>query len=408
MNIFITVLIALFFGAYYIFSAPSVRTPEQETEYAIKYADLRAIIECTAAVHNAHLNGTYFQDICIEQNGIQSEMICLDKRMNITSCDGASVYNYVVTTSGTIPSTQFNNTMTILEKKFADAGSFGIFQSGFVISGATVTKRAVPKSLISQMHMMDGQLVYVTQFAKIDPEKQFTPQDVDNIVCPAGTSKILRFGRWQCIGYNTKTSCPGDTVWDYYTNSCIADESLRPLCSSVQTAILVDNVWECVDPFPNRKCDGDTVAKLNYTTMEWECITDPNKTATNSKCSHIKMQVSPGRGGSSVSFKKLTCTECEKMIVDEDTCVAHCIPDPDKITSNGCYPGDATECTGEHKGLYFGFPDAMYVNYVDDIAGKTVIMGDDHTQNRKFNCMDCGERYVDTEVSFAPYVTVCE
>ena len=66
MNIFLTVLVALFLGAYYIFSAPSVRTPAQETEYAIKYADLRAIIECTAAVHNAILNGIEFQDVCVE------------------------------------------------------------------------------------------------------------------------------------------------------------------------------------------------------------------------------------------------------------------------------------------------------------------------------------------------------
>ena len=82
MNIFITVLVALFLGAYYIFSAPSVRTPSFETDYAVKYADLRGIIECAAAVHNANLAGTKFVDICVEQNGIQSDIVCLDRRMN--------------------------------------------------------------------------------------------------------------------------------------------------------------------------------------------------------------------------------------------------------------------------------------------------------------------------------------
>ena len=407
MNIFLTVLVALFLGAFYMFTAPSVRTPEQETEYAIKYADLRAIIECTAAVHNSVINGNVFSDDCVKQNGIQSDVICLDKRMNITSCTDKSAYNYVVTTSGTIPNTQFNNTMTILEKNFADAGSFGIFQNGYVISGATVTKRPIPKTLIAQMHMTDGQLVYVTQFAKTSPAAQFTLPDVDDVVCPVGTSKILRFGRWQCIGYNTKTSCTGDTVYDYSTDSCVPDDSLKPLCSSVQTAIMVDGIWECVDPFPDRKCDGNTMAKLNYTTMTWECVVDPNKTATNTKCSYIKGPVNPGRGRESVSRQKLTCTDCEKMLVDEDTCVAHCVPDTTKITSTSCYPNDATECSGENRGLYFGFPDVKYINYVSEIAGKTIYFDSAHSQNRKFNCMDCGERGVDTEKSFPPFVTVC-
>ena len=407
MNIFITVLVALFLGAYYIFSAPSVRTQSFETEYAVKYADLRGIIECAAAVHNANLAGTKFVDICVEQNGIQSDIVCLDRRMNLTSCDGISSYNYVVTTSGKIPDAQFNNAMTILENNFADAGSFGIFQSGFIISGATVSKRAVPKSLATQMHMQDGQLVYITQFAKTDPATEFVAPIVDDVVCPPDTSKVLRFGRWQCVGYNTKTSCAGDTIWDYTTNSCVPDDSLKPLCGAVQTAILVDGVWECVDPFPARQCDGNTVPKLNYTTMSWECITDPNKTPTNTKCSFIKMPVEIGRGRTSISRQKLTCTECEKMLVDENTCIAHCVPDIEKIKSAGCYPGDATTCAGDSRGMYFGFPDAKYVRYVSEIGEHTVVLDAEHSQNRKFNCMDCGARGVNTEKSFPPYITVC-
>lgn len=407
MNIFLTVLIALFLGAYYIFSAPSVRTPDFETEYAIKYADLRAIIECTAAVHNANLNGVIFQDVCVEQNGIQSDIVCLDKNMRLADCEGNTSYNYVITTSGQIPNAQFNNTMTILENNFADAGGFGVFQSGGIIAGDTATKRPVPSALISHMHIHDGQLVYLTQFAKIAPAAQFAPADVDDVVCPVGTSKIFRFGRWQCVGYNTKTVCAGDTIWDYSTDSCVPDDSLKPLCNSIQTAILVDGVWECVDPFPDKKCDGNTTAKLNYTTMTWECVVDPNKTETNTKCSHLKNTVIPGRGKSSVTRQVLACTDCEKMLIDEDTCVAHCVPAPDKIASEKCYPDDATACSGENRGLYFGFPDAGYIANVDAISGKAVPMDTSHSQNRKFNCMDCGKRGINTEKSFPPYIIVC-
>lgn len=407
MNIFLTVLVALFLGAYYMFSAPSVRTVEQETEYAVQYADLRGIIECTAAVHNAVLQGTQFVDICVEQNGIQSDILCLDKRMNITSCGETSKYNYVITTSGTIPNTQFNNVMTMLEKHFADAGSFGIFQSGFIISGATVSKHTVPKSLITTANISDGQLVYLTQFATPTPNAQFTPSEIDDVVCPAGTSKVLRFGRWQCVGYNTKTSCAGDTVYDYATNSCVPDDTAKPLCGAVQTAILVDGIWECIDPFPSRTCDNNSVPKLNYTTMTWECIIDPNKTETNSKCAYIKNPVSRGRGKQSVARQKLTCTDCEKMLVDEDTCVAHCVPDPEKINSGACYPRDVSKCNDESHGLYFGFPDEKYLQFVTEVAKKTVYFDSSYSQNRKFNCMDCGERGVNKEKSMPPYITVC-
>ena len=407
MNIFLTVLIAMFIGAYYIFSAPSVRTQSFETEYAIKYADLRAIIECTAAVHNANLNGAIFQDICVTQNGIQSDIVCLDKAMRMVGCNGLTTYNYVITTSGTIPDVQFNNVMTILENNFADAGTFGLFQDGKIVSADSVTKRPVPKSLISHMQIQDGQLVYLTQFAKTSPAAQFTEVITDDIVCPGDTTKVFRFGRWQCIGYNTKTVCAGDTIWDYSTNSCVPDDSLKPLCGALQTAVLTDGVWECIDPVPDKKCDGNTTAKLNYTTMMWECIVDPNKTTKNTKCSDVKNLVVPGRGKSTLSRQRLACTDCEKMLIDEDTCTAHCVPDTTKITNSACYPNDVATCSGDAMGLYFGFPDAQYIANVDAVANKDVPLDATHSQNRKFNCMDCGKRGINTELSFPPYIIVC-
>ena len=86
MNIFLVMLISVFMAGYYMFFAPSARIPEQETEYAISVSDLRSIAECAIAVHNAQIAGTTFNDVCIEQNGIKTEFVCMDSRQNVTAC----------------------------------------------------------------------------------------------------------------------------------------------------------------------------------------------------------------------------------------------------------------------------------------------------------------------------------
>ena len=68
MNIFIMILVALFMAGYYMMDSPSQRIEKHETQYAITQSDLRSIAQCATAVHNAQINGTDFDDICIEQN----------------------------------------------------------------------------------------------------------------------------------------------------------------------------------------------------------------------------------------------------------------------------------------------------------------------------------------------------
>ena len=73
-----------------------------------------------------------------------------------------------------------------------------------------------------------------------------------------------------------KTSCGGDMVWDYGTMECVPDESRKPLCAGSQTAVMVDEIWECISPFADKHCPGTMIARLNYDTLEWECVEDAN------------------------------------------------------------------------------------------------------------------------------------
>jgi hypothetical protein len=93
-------------AGYYLISSPSQRIIEQETEYAIKKAELRSIAECVVSVQNAMMYGEDFTDICVERYDIQSQYICMNKKYNIMSCDAETgtppTYNYIITTSSEV------------------------------------------------------------------------------------------------------------------------------------------------------------------------------------------------------------------------------------------------------------------------------------------------------------------
>ena len=56
--------------------------------------------------------------------------------------------------------------------------------------------------------------------------------------------------------------------------------------------------------------------------------------------------------------------------------------------------------------IFFGFPNREYVNQ-SGIDGINVPFGSEYSQNRRFNCKDCGETGIDMERSTPPYVVVC-
>ena len=140
--------------------------------------------------------------------------------------------------------------------------------------------------------------------------------------------------------------------------------------------------------------------------MEWECVSDPNASDSENKCTRIINDTLSGNPGATMRIPTTSCTDCETMLVDSETCHARCIPDKTKINDEKCYPS-AGSCSGASKAFYFGFPNAEYASGVSAIFGKRVPFDASHSQNRKFNCMDCGNRGINEDKSFPPYIVVC-
>ena len=240
-------------AGYYVMSSPATRIIKHETEYSIKKADLRSIAECVAAAQNAAMYGEEFIDDCVERYDITSQYICMNKSYNIVSCDTESgkipTFNFIITTSYALPIKEYNNMLEILERYYPDAGTFGIFSKSGLMSAGSVSHRAIPQKIVKSANLTDGQLTYIMQYKIPEATIDYPVADGSNIDCPANTIKTYRFGRWQCIEYNYKTSCTGDTIWDDVSMQCVEDETRKPLCSNNQTAVMIDDIWECVDPF---------------------------------------------------------------------------------------------------------------------------------------------------------------
>ena len=128
-------------GGFYLINSPSQHIYEHETEYAINKADMRAIAQCAAAVHNSQIRGTVFEDVCVQQNNIISQYICLDNRMKVTSCEivrnKKPAFSYIITATGVLDYNKYNDIMEVLEQDFSDAGTFGIFDENVIMSGGT-------------------------------------------------------------------------------------------------------------------------------------------------------------------------------------------------------------------------------------------------------------------------------
>lgn len=412
MNIFIMILAAFLMVGMYMIGAPSQRVAEQETQNAIMRSDLRTIAECAASAHNATIRGAEFVDICTEQNQIVSRVICLNSSKNVTECEvtrgRGPAFSYMVTATAPIDPQYYNSMIEVLEDAYPNAGTFGILTGNQIVSGGTSSKRVVPKGIMTELELQDGQLVYLTQFDMTDAAIEYEKTDGADLICPVGTIKTYRFGRWQCISYNAKTNCGGDMIWDSYLMECVPDESRRPLCTAPQTAVMVDDVWECVSPFPEKKCPTNMTARLNYTTLEWECVQNPDATPEVSKCSAFAGGMVTGGAGATLRLTSISCTDCERMVTDEKTCASHCVPDPEKLKDPRCYPGDTDDCDGASRAFYFGFPSRAYAKNVTEIEDYALPLDKTHSQNRMFNCMDCGERGIDDDMSLPPYIVVCK
>lgn len=395
-----------------LFSPSQTITPHT-TEYSVLRSDLRSIAQCATASHNALINGTEFQDICIEQNGITSQFICLDAKLKTTKCEivrnKKPAFSYIVTATSPLDANYYNQMMEVLETYYSDAGTFGLMHDGHIMSGGTATQRVVPSQIISEMELTDGQLVYLTQYEIPDAVSATDAMVITaaDVLCPVGTAKTYKFGRWQCVPYNAKTDCGGDMIWDSDLYECVPDESRKPLCADNQNAVIVDSVWECISPFPDKVCPDKYVARLNYNTLEWECVMDPNTTTDTKKCANVLGGAIYGALGATLRVPQTSCTDCERAVTDAETCVTTCVPDPSKLSDRNCYAGRASECSGPNRAFYFGFPSRSYIASVQDVRDIDVPLGGDYSQNRRFNCMECVNGEIDVVRSRPPFTVYC-
>ena len=197
-------------------------------------------------------------------------------------------------------------------------------------------------------------------------------------------------------------------IWDSDLYECVPDETRKPLCAGNQTAVMVDSLWECVSPFPEKSCPEKMIARLNYNTLEWECVVDPSISNTIKKCSNVTSGAVYGGLGATLRVPQTSCTDCERMVTDPENCVTVCVPDISRISDPRCYPGATSECSGPTRAFYFGFPGLAYLESVKETVGVAVPLDGAHSQNRRFNCMDCGDGEIDATRSQPPYVAVCK
>ena len=196
----------MFMAGYYLISSPSQRVVKQETEYALKRSELRSVAECVVSAQNSAMYGEQFEDPCTERYEINSQYVCMNEQYNIMDCDSnvgkAPVYNFIITASSPLPESEYNNMLEILEQYYPDAGTFGIFVKPELMSAGSVSRRTIPDKVINAAKLEDGQLIYIMQYKIPDENIDYPLVDGSDIVCPGGTMKTYRFGRWQCISYN--------------------------------------------------------------------------------------------------------------------------------------------------------------------------------------------------------------
>ena len=122
-----------------------------------------------------------------------------------------------------------------------------------------------------------------------------------------------------------------------------------------------------------------------------------------------RISVGHGAIGPTLRVRSVSCTDCEKPILNEDTCEVYCIPDVSRLDDPHCYNGDFHDCNDESHAIYFGFATNSKIEGIEALENQDVFIDKKrHTPNRKFNCMDCGEEIIDKEKSVFPYTAICK
>jgi hypothetical protein len=397
--------------------SPSQSVEQHGIEQALEKSELRSVVECAAGAHSDIMRDSEEVMPCAEKYGVQTMQICLTAKLSVVKCEYSRTnklaFNYIITKSAPIAAEDTNGIMESLEESYKSNANFGIVMTenkDSWLMSAGGGKYSVPPAIVKAAELAPGQLVYISQIEFKAPTSAAEGSAVARPSCARGELSVMRFGRWSCAPAGAVRVCAGDTIWDAEQQDCVGDPRRRQLCPGQQTAVLIDEVWQCVDPMPDKQCSRGMTLRLNYSTFVWECVKDPDLTEKMKKCIGGGTVVR-GAVGSTVRVQTTMCTDCEESITDMDTCETACVPSAAKLGQRSCYPNPSS-CGGAHKAFYFGFPaTAKYQEKARGaITGLTASIptGAAYSANRMFNCLDCGAGYIDNSRSAPPFVAVCE
>ena len=423
------IIVFLFMAGFYFMDSPSQRIAEHGIEEAIQKSEKNSILSCVALVQreavrlDSEIEIDFRAEIdndtaCAAKYDISTIKICIadDGISSVCTPDrpGKTIDNFIITFAPAMEGENDESFLELLAAEFPDVKNFGILagaDNNFYLITGRGEKREIPAALATDAKLEPGQLVYVTQFAVAGHAGFAAMQYTTTVRCLPGELKVFRFNQWSCVQRNIAPICSGDKIWDDWTGACVPDVARRPLCGPRQTPIMTDEFWACMDPLPTTVCPAGQAAYLDYDTFDWVCKANPAATANASKCDAMHGAPKAGAKGGTMRVPVANCSDCEEMIVDPDTCETTCVPSSAKLQNVACYPRRA-ECSGMHRAFYFGFPDIKYIEsaarHIAGLSDVNVPLDTGHSQNRKFNCLDCGEGLIDNGKSRPPYVAVCQ
>ncbi|MCL2017346.1 MAG: hypothetical protein FWG80_01040 [Alphaproteobacteria bacterium] len=425
MNVFILLITFLFMAGWYLMQSPSQSIAQHSIEYAERKTGVNSVLTCVAHVHaeavkldnELKINERVDIDndtLCAEKYGLSTVKICVDGNRIVAACTpdraNRAVQNYIITSAEIPVGDNAGKALELLADEFQSNTNFGLFdiegRSNVIIAGNGL-KREIPATVAKEAELEPGQLVHITHYAVAGKPAFTNAKPTELVSCMPGQLQVFRFNRWQCVSVGSSNVCFGAMIWDNIRQECVPDDSRRPLCGAKQTPVMVDSNWECMDPVLQKTCPLGQSPHLDYVSMEWVCSINPDESQESKKC-ETAVRIRAGSGGTIKTTVASSCNDCEEMVTDPDTCESACVPSRANINSQHCYRG---ECSGSGKAFYFGFPNAMYTaaarKMLPELNGIEIQMGVVHSQNRKFNCLDCGERGIDTENSVPPWTAVC-
>ena len=288
MNVFIILVIFILIAGFYFMTAPNQNIARHTTEYAIEQTAVNSVLTCMAHVHaqavrlDAELRIDGRAEIdnttpCAANYAIETIKVCTDGRRVVANCipvrAGTTIINYMITIAGV----DVNSDLVLRALSDNFLNNFGI---GLVVEygrqmrmiTGNGTSREIPEAIVRDIGIGPGAIIYITQYSVAARPEIVRATPPEQVRCGPRELRVFRQNRWQCVAQNNVMVCADGTVFDWDSQSCITDESRRPLCAPHQSAVVIDGRWRCVNPVQHTTCPTGRTPLLDYSTMTWRCV----------------------------------------------------------------------------------------------------------------------------------------